>query len=151
MCMCSYKREDRVEYMWDTHICTSTLIPDCSWSWHALATVGWLWWWLKAKPEDTTNHACRGRSVLEKRLIAVQGWASGAPISLRKMYVGTLVREGKEWAYKATVAVLWDEACQSVTFDACCLVAHLCDCKIQINLVNRKRNVFTKTTPPSLK
>ena len=40
--------------------------------------------------------------MLQKRLIAVQGCPSGAPISLRKLHVGTLIREEK-LASKATV------------------------------------------------
>lgn len=121
---CACKREHRIKCSRDAHIYTFALSHDCGRSrWQRRDDYDDDW-----RPNlKTTNHTCRGRSVLQKRLIAVQGRPSSTPIRLRKMYVGVLIRERKKRAHKATVVVLWDEtgieACRSVTFDVRCLTS----------------------------
>lgn len=89
VCTCACKREHGIKCARDAHIYTFALSRDCCRS----------RWQRRDDYDDwrpnlkTTNHTCRGRSVLQKRPIAVQGRPSSSPIRLRKMYVGVLIRE----------------------------------------------------------
>lgn len=87
---CAWKREHRIKCARDAHIYTFALSRDCGRSRRQRRDDYDDDW----RPNlETTNHTCRGRSVLQKHLITVQGRPSSAPIRLRKMYVGVLIRE----------------------------------------------------------